>query len=967
MPRVCRRSLCVLSVILWWILAEGVMFAGGPRRVAGTSYFDPAVVGQPIRWASGQIGYFTDRGPLSDTVSNAQAVAMVDAAAAIWSAVPTAAVVLTNKGSLAEDVSGSNAVLGTQYLAQPSDVTPAATSTPIGVVFDADGSVIDRLFGSGMSDPSNCNRSGVEVLVDNIRTDATIAHALVLVNGLCTDTARRQQMLSYLLERAFGTVLGLGAAQYAPHALRDGNTAATYGWPVMQPQSGSCPASGGTCIPDAGTLRYDDIASLNRLYPVTSANLASFSGKELTAANTVSIQGNITFRAGSGMQGVNVVARPLDANGKTLDNYAVTFVSGAYFSGNHGNAVTGWNDTDGTPLAQWGSNDPAVQGSFDLRFMPLPPGATSASYLLTFESIDPLYIYDEAVGPYKQGSPDPSGTLAPLTVNNLAPSDRQDLAVSVADSAVGNYENAIATEAEPRMLSASGLWCGRLSQVGQTDWFTFPVRSNRTFTVVTEALNEQGLPSSHKAMPAIGIWDAFAAVGSTSVGKAPGLNGNSTGESWLRVTTSGDDVVRLGIADMRGDGRPEYAYNGWVLSIDSIAPPRLPLTGGPLVIRGMGFHPLDTVLINGKMAQVTSVSPNEITAIAPPASAGVTGSVDVEVDDLPVYYAAAVVYGGLSYDAGNGDSLTVVTAPSGTVAVGVPIPFTVTALGSDLKPAGGTTVTFTVSSGTATLGCGKGNCPVVTAGDGTASMSVTANDATASVVLAALTNGASLQAHFSGGTAPVLTALNPTLSVAAGVSMNWVAEALVLSNGRPTSGQSVAWKAGTGIQPADNSTVLTASTGVAAKALKVGVLNKGQLASTTACLNGTSQCVTYQALGARPEYAYVEAISGTVQSLSVSDSPALVSLRVRDMNGNPMAGGTVTLNQTVYAWAPPCPPQGRCAQTQLLAQRSSTSISGLDGTVTFAPASVPGVATDVVGVATTGDTSTLAIAIEQHP
>jgi len=200
-------------------------------------------------------------------------------------------------------------------------------------------------------------------------------------------------------------------------------------------------------------------------------------------------------------------------------------------------------------------------------------------------------------------------------------------------------------------------------------------------------------------MPAIGIWDAFAPVGTASEGTAPGLNGYSIGETWLRVATAGDDVVRLGIADMRGDGRPDYAYNAWVLYADTVTPQRLPSSGGPIVIRGMGFHPLDSVLVNGVRAQVTSVSPNEITAIAPPAAAGVTGSVDVEVDDLPIYYAAAILSGALSYDAGSGDSLTVVTAPAGTVPTAVPIPFTVTALGANLTPAGGTTITYTVTSG----------------------------------------------------------------------------------------------------------------------------------------------------------------------------------------------------------------------------------------------------------------------------
>ena len=63
---------------------------------------------------------------------------------------------------------------------------------------------------------------------------------------------------------------------------------------------------------------------------------------------------------------------------------------------------------------------------------------------------------------------------------------------------------------------------GRLSQVGQTDWFTFPVRGGRSFTVVTEALDESGAPTNAKAMPALGVWDAFDAVGSAAVGSAPG-------------------------------------------------------------------------------------------------------------------------------------------------------------------------------------------------------------------------------------------------------------------------------------------------------------------------------------------------------------------------------------------------------------------------------------------------------------
>ena len=317
----------------------------------------------------------------------------------------------------------------------------------------------------------------------------------------------------------------------------------------------------------------------------------------------------------------------------------------------------------------------------------------------------------ESVGPYVDGSPSPSGTMPIISVPAMSAGGAQTLTVTIANSAVGGSQDAIATAANPRMLAPSGLWCGRLSQVGQTDWFVFPARAGHTFTVVTQALNESGIPTETKALIAIGVWNAFDPVSAPSVGWAPGLNGWATGETWLQVSNSADNVVRLGIADMRGDGRPDYAYNGWVLYADTIQPQRLPAGGGPIVIHGMGFRPSDTVLVGGRKALVTSISPNEITAIAPSAASGVTGSVDVEVDDLPIFYASSVVTGGISYDSGDGDSLNLNTAPSGTLPIGVPNPFTVTVLGSNLVPAGGVTVAFTVTSGTATLGCGQLRAP----------------------------------------------------------------------------------------------------------------------------------------------------------------------------------------------------------------------------------------------------------------
>lgn len=936
--------------------------------MAGVSFFNPGVLGQPVHWANGQVNYWVDRGPLSSTVTNQQATAMVDAAAALWSAVPTAGVTLTGKGQLSEDVSSSNIVAVNGQIAQPADVTPAATSFPLGVIYDADGSVIDALFGATTSQPDTCQNNGVYVWMDNLNPDATIAHGIILLNGRCATSANLLQMMSFELERAFGRILGLDYSQVNPGALTNGETGGALGWPVMQPLSGVCSASGGACIPNPGVLRYDDIAALNRIYPITAANLACFPGKQITAVGTVSIQGAVSFRTGAGMQGVNVVARPLDANGNPLYQYTVTTVSGSLFNGNHGNPVTGFVDASGNRLDTWGSNDASVQGFFDLSGMTLPPGVTTADYQVTFEPVSPLYMLTSSVGPYLDGSPEPSGTLASISIPGLQAGSAKTLAVNVADSAAGGSQDAIGAEASPRVLAASGFWSGRLSQVGQTDWFTFPVRANRTFTIVTIANDETGAPTNLKAMAVPGVWDAFDPVGASAVGAGAGLNGWATGESWLRVTSKGDDVVRLGIADQRGDGRPDYAYQGWVLYADSVQPQRLPASGGPIVILGMGFHLADTVLVGGQPAIVTSISPNQITAIAPAAAKGVTGSVDVEVDDLPIYYAAAIVTGGVSYDSGSGDALTLVTAPSGTVPIGVPEPFTVTALGSDSSPAGGVSVTYTVVSGTATLSCGQLTCTVTATGDGRATMNVTATDTSWSSVTASLTNASTLKTEFMGGTPPVLSALLPSLSVAAGVTVDWTTQALVLNNGVPMGGQTVAWQSSvSGIAPQGAAAAISNGSGIAQKALIVGPLTAGQQVTSQACLNGTSQCVSFSALGARPELATLQVVSGAAQSLAVSGTPAQITLRVLDVDGNPMAGGTVTFYQSLYAWAPPCPPRGRCAQTEMLTAEVATAISALDGAVTFTPASIPGVATNLIGLAVTGNAGLAHISINQHP
>jgi hypothetical protein len=298
----------------------------------------------------------------------------------------------------------------------------------------------------------------------------------------------------------------------------------------------------------------------------------------------------------------------------------------------------------------------------------------------------------------------------------------------------------------------------------------------------------------------------------------------------------------------------------------------------------------------------------------------------------------------------------------------VPIPFTVTALGSNLSPAGGVNVLFTVTSGTAVLSCGFSVCPATTTGDGHAAIQVTAIDGTWSIVTASLANGSTVKTEFMGGTPPVLASLTPQLSLAAGSTFNWTVQALVLKNGLAAAGQFVAFIPGaSGVTAQTNSAALTNANGIATTTLTLGPLSEGQTATINACLNGTSQCIAFTAFGSRPEFASLVAVSGTSQFLSVQSIPAPITLRLLDMEGNPMAGGSVSFYQELYAWTPPCAAHGVCAPAPLLASQAAAATSGIDGTVSFAPVTLPGIATNLQGLAASGNTATVSVGVEMHP
>ncbi|MGC2637012.1 MAG: IPT/TIG domain-containing protein [Acidobacteriaceae bacterium] len=870
------------------------------------------------------------------------------------------------RGSLAENV---DTYFNTHQSKLPPDIASTNTSKPVAVVYDETGVAINAIYGAGASSPQACANDGVITGVDNLTTGGTIAHALILVNGLCATTTAQLATIQYQLVRAFGRVLGLDWSQANEEMFSGGpmTNASLAGWPIMHPVEYLCNSGGGTCMPNETQLRTDDIAALNRLYPVTEANLGIWPGKTITALATISVQGTIAFATGQGMQGVNVVLQPL-VNGAPSEAYTVTAVSGVYFLGNVGNAITGTTDTQGNALNRFGGSNETLEGFFDLSGIPLPPGKTTSDYQLTFEAINPMYTGTASTGPYTTGQVTPSGTMPVITLPGLSAGSVVTETVVIGDSADAGESGPDGVESSPANVPVNGEWTGQITGYGHTAWFQWWARGGREFTIEAEALDETGAATENKAQLVIGAWNGTDAVGTAPVtGTAQPFNGAAAGLTTLPVLTGADSEVRIGLADLRGDGRPDYGYRGRVLYADSVTPARVPVTGGQIVIQGMGFRPSVNVTVNGILAQVLSVTPNTIVALAP-ASGGATGTVPIQIQDC-VTLGVTAINTGFSYDAGSNDALSIVTGPPSSAPMGVPEALTVRAMNvTSQTPAPGVVVTFQVTAGTAGLSCGQTSCSVVTAGDGAATLVVTANSPLLAQVTAALTNGSSVTAQFVGTAPPSIAALTPNLYIAMGATVQWPVQTLVLNaGGAAVAGQDVSWAAaGSGVSVAAGQSV-SGTDGIAADVVTAGPLTDSVASSVTACLAGSMNCVSLNVIPVQPVTEALVGWSGTTQYVAAAQSFAPVVVHVVDAFGDPVTGETVNFAEAFYGWMEPCPADGNCPPAPLLSQQSVQTVSAFDGSVTLMPLQAKGLAGRLMVMAAAGTDATLNFELDAHP
>jgi hypothetical protein len=439
------------------------------------------------------------------------------------------------------------------------------------------------------------------------------------------------------------------------------------------------------------------------------------------------------------------------------------------------------------------------------------------------------------------------------------------------------------------------------------------------------------------------------------------------------VGTAQAGGLRFAIADARGDGRPDFAYQARVLYADSIQPAVTSANGGQITITGMGFRKGNAVRVNGVAAVVESWTASAIVAVAPAESAFAgtpNGPVEVAVVDLSSG-GSTVMTGALTYSAAAApDVVTLAAAPPGTVAVGAASQFAVRVTLSDgVTPVAGLAVTFSVGAGSIQFaGCAASPCVVETDATGLATVTVTAT-AFGPVALQAAAAGAVETAAFTA-VARSVTMTQAVEYIAAGATVAWTPQVSVVENGAAAAGTAVTWSSAAGmtVSPvtSEAGTNGLAQTAALAGPLATGAQATGAQTTGQACAWGTV-CASFWAVGVDPAAWRLVVVSGAGQAVAPGATFAPVVLRVTDGEGDPVAGAAVSIYQTVDAAETACPARGPCPIAPVLAASTASAASDANGLVSVAPMQVAGVGEVTNVAAATGTQGFVALSIAQGP
>jgi hypothetical protein len=895
----------ILAATAFLICSAVASRAGGPAFVAGSGY-TPGVEGQALIWANGSVQYFTDQGNLSPILTGAQADVFVATAFSAWTSnSPT--LTASQDGHLAEDVNASNIVVTNGLITAPADITSTATGTPVGIVYDYDGTVTDALLGEGAGDLVDCFTNAVYGGPDNFSMSGNIVHAFVVINGVCAATSTQLPDVQYRLVRVLGRIIGLGWSQANLNVQTQNPppmSADFAGFSVMHFTDSIACVPVSICYPDAAVPKMDDIDALARLYP------ASTNPKPAGR-----VYGSVYFTDASGnavqqMQGVNVVARLMVSN-QPSRQYVATSVSGFSFCGNAGNIIDGYVDGSGLAYNRWGSNDLSVEGFFDLGQLTIPPGQTIAEYQLSVEALDPYWSL--GVEPYAPTQVALSGVFAPVVVTVTNGSNAERDILMLQDEIAQTHPGSGSTYANPAALPAGGGWGSWISGYGSVDFFQFTAQANRTLSVAVTALDEAGQPTEVKLMPVIGIWQLSDESGDTAPASTPSaFNTPTWGLTRLDAQFSATGAYRAGVADFRGDGRPDYFYQARLLYSDKVTPARLSVAGGVTTLSGIGFNPALQVTAAGNNSSTLSASACQI-EVAMPAAAQ-DGTATIQVTD-PVSGAFSQMIGALDYGALSTDLLLLLQGAEPSTAVGSASAnaLRVRAVAADgITPVNGATIAWSATNGSQLSACnGNSSCSVLSDEAGESSSLLTPTVTGQSTITIALAPASysppqTQQATLVGTSTTLdLAAVTPTRWIGQGATLAVPLSVEALDMGVPKANVTVNFALTEGTASLSAGSATTNSSGFAA--ITANLTNQNANVQVSACVApNNSPCQTFTLFSTPPSLWTLETVSGSSQVVSTGQTFQPLVMRVTDgsLAANPVMGVTVSFATTLARVSP---------------------------------------------------------------
>ena len=791
-----------LFLLLWALAAQA--FASGPRFVTGPPFFT-GPQGVTIGWKQPHLLYYTASGDLSASVSHNAADALVAAAAGVWN-VPVASITVAQGGTLAEHVSGRDVYLDSTGMVFPADVMSTnAAAVPLAILYDTDGSVTDTLLGSGASDPAGCRQNAVTESVDEFDPTGYITHAIIVLNGRCTGSAPEMQLqMRYQLMRIFGRVLGVAWSQTNDNVFTGvpiPTNAQALNWPIMHPIDILCGPYTYQCLPNPFQLRTDDIAGLVSVYSIEPGATVE-AGKQVSLSHAQGLEGWITFPDGQGMSGVNVLVRRQPSNTTISDAwYEGSSVSGAYF---RQGGVAPFAIPNPSVHGSLGATDPGLQGRYEIAYFPLIADAATDNLLPSTEPVNPLYTGEYALGPYAAGVVLPAGSPPSVPTRFVTTAGgRPQVNITVTDAPPSCGPGGDGTFVEPMQAPVTGWWNGLLCGYGHVSYINAAVRPGHTFTLEVMALDALGQATQAKAMPLIGLFGgADSATGVPSLGLTPSaFQSKAMGTTTLSAATAQASSIKFGIADARGEGRPDFNYQARFFYADSVSPSRISAVGGTITILGSGFRAGNNVTLNGVPIHALRWTANQIVLSAPQmAAVNATDKVAVDVSVFDTFTGAtSTITGGLTYDSAPAlpNTMRTLTAPSGTLLVNdvAPVAFAVQVFAADgVNPLAGEQVTFSAAAGTVSWSvCPAAVCTVTTNFQGIAAITLTpikVGAVTLQAVDGSLSQSASFMASPQAISMVVLSA--PESKVPVGRMSNYWFNVQVLgSNGRGLAGRLV--------------------------------------------------------------------------------------------------------------------------------------------------------------------------------